>query len=56
MSLGMEPYHNPRLRQVSMEPALMARGTVPIEGKGEIHTFLPMPANSSIHSVKEAEK
>jgi hypothetical protein len=36
----MEPYHNPRSRHVSMELAITARGAVPIDGKGEMHTFL----------------
>ena len=39
-----------------MELALTARGAVQVEGKGEMHTFLLMPANSNTHSVERAEK
>jgi hypothetical protein len=36
--------------------SLTARGAVPIAGKGEMHTFLLLPADGNTHSVEGAEK
>lgn len=41
---------------MSMELALTARGAVQVERKGEMHTFLLLPAGGNTESMKGTEE